>query len=74
MLSTRVANATSLVRRTVSRLLMSIGTSTNSQSTTSEIHSNDWGMLGMTACSFPLQARSGELRNQGDAPRTITHL
>jgi hypothetical protein len=28
-------------------LLMSIGTRTKSHSTTSEIQSNDWGMLGM---------------------------
>jgi hypothetical protein len=47
-----VANATSLVRRTASRLLISIGTSTNSQSTTREIHNNDCGMLGMMTCSF----------------------
>ena len=55
LLSTRVANATSLVRRTASRLLTSMGTSTNSQSTTSDIHNNDCGMLGMVTRSFPRQ-------------------
>jgi hypothetical protein len=34
-----------------------MGTSTNSQSTTSDIHNNDCGMLGMVTCSFPRQAR-----------------
>ena len=55
VLSTRVASATSLVRRTASRLLISIGTSTKSQSTTREIHSRDWGMLGMTPAPFPFR-------------------
>jgi hypothetical protein len=62
------------VRRTVSRLLMSMGTSTNSQSTTSEIQSNDWGMLGMAASSFPLQARSPDQRIRVRRAETITHL
>jgi hypothetical protein len=44
------------VRRTASRLLINIGTSTNNQSTTSDIHNNDCGMLGMVA---PLLARLG---------------
>ncbi len=74
LLSTRVASATSLVRRTASRLLMSIGTNTNSQSTTSEIQSNDWGMLGMVACSFPVQARSVTYATRDGAPHSITHL
>ena len=55
LLSTRVANATSLVRRTASRLLTNMGTSTNSQSTTSDNHNNDCGMLGMVTRSFPRQ-------------------
>ena len=62
VLRTRVARATSLVRRTVSRRLMSIGTSTNSQSTTGRSHNGDWGMLGMVAW-FPFQARCRELQS-----------
>ena len=53
LLRTRVARATSLVRRTVSRLLMSMGTRTNSQSTTRRIQSNDWGCLACGLLAFP---------------------
>jgi di/tricarboxylate transporter len=45
----------SLVRRTASRLLINIGTSTKSQSTTREIQRRDWGMLGMSPAPFPIR-------------------
>lgn len=75
--STRVAKATSLVRRTASRLLISMGTSTNSQSTTSDIHNNDCGMLGMMTCSLRFRSPRGPIvgqRGRVKAPRAITHL
>jgi len=77
-LRTRVASATSLVRRTASRLLISIGTSTNSQSTTSEIQRRDCGTLGMSPAPFtvrlgPCSARPSQAR-RGKADRAITHL
>ncbi|BBZ77557.1 hypothetical protein MANY_28940 [Mycolicibacterium anyangense] len=55
-------------------MLINIGTNTNNQSTTSEIQSNDWGMLGMVACSFPVQARSVTYATRDGAPDSITHV
>lgn len=53
------------------------GTSTNSQSTTSDIHNNDCGMLGMMTCSLRFRSPRGPIvgqRGRVKAPRAITHL
>ncbi|SKT90826.1 Uncharacterised protein [Mycobacteroides abscessus subsp. abscessus] len=68
---TRVARATSLVRLTTSRLLISIGTRTNSHSTTSPIHNTDWGMLGISACSFLRALRASTSKPQVKARLAI---
>ena len=67
-------STTSLVRRTASRLLISIGTSTNSQSTTREIQRRDWGMLGMAPAPFPIRLGLFDQRIRERRAVTITHL